>query len=131
MQLARLTAAALMAATLSLPAPGAARADDFYSGKTIKLYIGFGPGGGYDIYARALARHLRRFIPGTPNIVPENMPGAGGLRVANTMANAAPKDGLSIAVFSEGGAIEQLLEHFTFLLKRTQRWRGNWRIRMV
>jgi tripartite-type tricarboxylate transporter receptor subunit TctC len=102
-------AATLVAAILSFPASRAAKADDFYAGKTIKLYIGFGPGGGYDLYGRVLARHLRRFIPGSPTIVPENMPGVGGLRVANYMANAAPRDGLSLAMFSEGGAIEQLL----------------------
>src|SRR5262245_51002070 len=111
MHLTRMAVTALAAAALCLPVSGAARADDFYAGKTVKLYIGFGPGGGYDVYGRVLARHLRRFIPGTPNVVPENMPGAGGLRVANYMANAAAKDGLSIAVFSEGGAIEQLLEN--------------------
>jgi tripartite-type tricarboxylate transporter receptor subunit TctC len=105
----RMALAALFAAILSWSATGTARAEDFYAGKTIKLYIGFGPGGGYDLYARVLARHLRRFIPGTPNVIPENMPGAGGLRVANYMANAAAKDGLSMAVFTEGGAIEQLL----------------------
>jgi tripartite-type tricarboxylate transporter receptor subunit TctC len=104
----RIVPAALFAAILTSLAPGATRADAFYAGKTIKLYIGFGPGGGYDLYARVLARHLKRFIPGEPNIVPENMPGVGGLRAANFMANAAPKDGLSLAVFSEGGAIEQL-----------------------
>jgi tripartite-type tricarboxylate transporter receptor subunit TctC len=108
MNVTRIAVTALMVAILSLPVSGV-RADDFYAGKTIKLYIGFGPGGGYDVYGRLLARHLRRFIPGTPNVVPENMPGVGGLRVANYMANAVAKDGLSIAMFSEGGAIEQLM----------------------
>jgi tripartite-type tricarboxylate transporter receptor subunit TctC len=109
MNFTRIAVSILMAATLSAPVSGAAKADDFYAGKTIKLYIGFGPGGGYDVYGRLLARHLRRFIPGTPNVVPENMPGVGGLRVVNYMANAVAKDGLSIAMFSEGGAIEQLM----------------------
>jgi tripartite-type tricarboxylate transporter receptor subunit TctC len=109
MYLARLTATALIAVVLSLPLSAAAQADDFFAGKTIRLYIGFGPGGGYDVYGRSLARHLGRFIPGKPTVIPENMPGAGGLRVANNMANVVAKDGLSIAVFSEGGAIEQLL----------------------
>ena len=56
---------------------------DFYKGKTIDLYIGYSAGGGYDVYARALARHMTRFIPGNPAIVPKNMPGAGSLVLAN------------------------------------------------
>src|SRR6266498_4648931 len=56
---------------------------DFYKGKTIDLYIGYSAGGGYDVYARALARHMTRFIPGNPTIVPKNMPGAGSLVLAN------------------------------------------------
>ena len=52
---------------------------DFYKGKNIDLYIGYSAGGGYDVYARSLARHMGRFIPGNPTIVPKNMPGAGNL----------------------------------------------------
>jgi tripartite-type tricarboxylate transporter receptor subunit TctC len=108
MRAARLAVALLIAAILATPRIAAA--DDFYAGKTIRLYIGFGPGGGYDLYSRLLARHLKRFIPGAPTVLPENMPGVGGLQVANFMASgAAPKDGLSLAMISEGGAIEQVL----------------------
>ena len=56
---------------------------DFYRGKQVKLIVGYGPGGGYDVYARLLARHLGRYIPGNPAIVVQNMPGAGSLRAAN------------------------------------------------
>ena len=108
MTIRRLVLCALAAAA-ALAAPCAAHADDFYAGKTVRLYIGFGPGGGYDVYGRLLARHLKRFIPGNPTVIPENMPGVGGLLVANFMASAAPKDGLSLAMISEGGAVEQML----------------------
>jgi len=63
---------------------------DFYKGKNIDLYIGYSAGGGYDVYARSLARHMGRFIPGNPTIVPKNMPGAGSLVLANWLYNVAP-----------------------------------------
>ena len=66
---------------------------DFYKGKTIDLYIGYSAGGGYDVYARALARHMGRFIPGNPTILAKNMPGAGSLVLANWLYNVAPRDG--------------------------------------
>jgi tripartite-type tricarboxylate transporter receptor subunit TctC len=110
-QAMRPTMLAFIAAVVVSGAPTVGSANDFYAGKTVKLYIGFGPGGSYDVYGRLLSRHLKRFIPGNPNVVPENMPGVGGLLVANYMAGAAPKDGLSLAMISEGGAIEQALEN--------------------
>ncbi|MFL6823238.1 MAG: hypothetical protein ACJ8FA_11765, partial [Xanthobacteraceae bacterium] len=70
----------------------------FYKGKTIDLYIGYSAGGGYDVYARALARHMGRFIPGNPTIVPKNMPGAGSLVLANWLYNVAPKDGTAFGM---------------------------------
>ena len=63
-------------------AAGAQNPADFYRGKNIALAISFSPGGGYDLYARTLARHMGKHIPGNPILVPQNMPGAGGLRVA-------------------------------------------------
>lgn len=74
----------------------AARADsvaDFYKGKTVELYIGYSVGGGYDTYARLLARHIGKHIPGNPTIVPKNMPGAGSLKLTNWLYEAAPQDG--------------------------------------
>jgi len=63
---------------------------NFYKGKSIDLYVGYSAGGGYDVYARALARHMGRFIPGNPTIVPKNMPGAGSLVLANWLYNVLP-----------------------------------------
>jgi tripartite-type tricarboxylate transporter receptor subunit TctC len=81
---------------------------EFYNGKSIVLLIGFAPGGGYDSYARVLARHLRKHIPGQPNVIPQNMPGAGGLAVANFLYNVAPADGLTLGVFGPFNALEPL-----------------------
>ena len=88
-----------------------ARADavaDFYKGKSITISIGFGPGGGYDIYGRALARHFGRFVPGNPTIVPQNMPGAGGLKAASYIYHATARDGLSLATFGGFSVLEPL-----------------------
>jgi tripartite-type tricarboxylate transporter receptor subunit TctC len=82
---------------------------DFYQGRTINLVIGHSAGGGYDLYARLLARHLGRHIPGNPTVVPNNMTGAGSLRAANYLYNAAPKDGTAIGTFSRGMVIAPLL----------------------
>jgi len=81
----------------------------FYKGKTMQLLIGFGPGGGYDLYGRAVARHMGRFIPGNPTIVPQNMAGAGSVRAASSLYNAAPKDGTVIGTFSRGIIVDTLL----------------------
>ncbi|HEY4407218.1 MAG TPA: tripartite tricarboxylate transporter substrate-binding protein [Xanthobacteraceae bacterium] len=82
---------------------------DFYSGKTVQLVIGYAPGGGYDIYARSLARHMARHIPGNPTIVVQNMPGAGSIKAANYLYNIAPKDGTSFGGFSRGAFLDPLL----------------------
>jgi tripartite-type tricarboxylate transporter receptor subunit TctC len=94
--LLRLAAGALLA--LGLAFPGQAQTvEQFYRGRTVPLLVGFAPGGINDISARLVARHLPRFIPGRPNIVVENQPGAGGLRTANHMYSIAPKDGSALA----------------------------------
>ena len=80
-----------------------ARADavaDFYRGKIVRIVVGYGSGGGYDLYARLLSRHFGRFIPGNPTVVVQNMPGAGSLRAANFIYTAAPRDGTTIGTFS-------------------------------
>ncbi len=82
---------------------------DFYSGKNVQLVIGYAPGGGYDIYARALARHMARHIPGNPSIVVQNMPGAGSIKAANYLYNIAPKDGTAFGGFSRGAFLDPLL----------------------
>src|SRR5262249_12684201 len=76
---------ALLLVAVGLPAPARAQptVEDFYKGRQINLIVGYGPGGGYDVVARLLARHLGRYVAGNPNIVVQNMPGAGSLRAAN------------------------------------------------
>jgi hypothetical protein len=78
--------------------------------KSITLIVGYGPGGGYDAYARIIARHLPRFLSGNPNITVQNMPGASSLRAANYLFNAAAKDGSVIGTFSRDIAVLGLLE---------------------
>ena len=110
-----LTTIAFLATTwlamLGAASPGLAAdsVEAFYKGKTMQLLIGFGPGGGYDLYGRAVARHLGRFIPGNPSIVPQNMAGAGSVRAASSLYNAAPKDGTVIGTFSRGIIVDTLL----------------------
>ena len=101
-------AAALMAATL----PAQAQAQDvasFYRGKQITLVIGYGPGGGYDIYARMLGRFMGAHIPGHPAIVPQNMPGAGSRSAANWLYRVAPQDGSVIATLGQATPTDQVL----------------------
>ncbi len=87
-----------------------AAAGDYYAGKSIDLLIGAPPGGGYDIYARALARHYGRHIPGQPTIVSKNMPGAASARAAGFISTLAPKDGTAIAALMPGGVVGPLLD---------------------
>ena len=97
------TACALIATVLLVAfgrAAAAGEVDDFYRGKTLTVLISYSVGGGYDLYARLLARYLGAHIPGNPVVVPQNMPGAGGLRAANYLYSAAPKDGSMIGTFS-------------------------------
>ena len=88
---------------LAVIAAGPVRAQDaveaFYKGRQINLIVGYGPGGGYDLTARLLARHFGRFMPGNPSIAVQNLAGAGSLRAANFLYGAAPKDGATFSVF--------------------------------
>jgi tripartite-type tricarboxylate transporter receptor subunit TctC len=86
------------------------RAADFYAGKTIDFIVGGDVGGGYDIYARVVARHLNRFIPGSPTIVPKNQPGAGSGRAASFLYSVAPKDGTVIGAVFPGAVMGPLLD---------------------
>ncbi len=98
------------AALANLAAP--ARADDvadFYRGKRISLVIGYGSGGGYDLYARLLGRFIGAHIPGNPTIVPQNMPGAGSRSAANWLYAIAPKDGTVISCLSQATPTDQAL----------------------
>jgi len=84
-------------------------ANAFYAGKTINIVVGFGPGGGYDLYARLLARFLGNHIPGHPSVVVQNMEGAGGVRAANHVYATAPRDGTVIAGVNQGATMFQQL----------------------
>jgi tripartite-type tricarboxylate transporter receptor subunit TctC len=108
----RLCAALVLAVAVALPAVPA-QADevaDFYKGKRVNLIVSYGPGGGYDVYARVLARHIGRHIPGNPSIVVQNMPGAGSLRGANYLYNVAPKDGTAFGTFARNMAMLGLVK---------------------
>lgn len=82
--------------------PGNARADDFYRGKTINVVVGYSAGGGFDQYARMLARHMPRFIPGQPTMVVQNLPGAASLLALRHIETTAPRDGTALAMFDPG-----------------------------
>ncbi len=98
-----------VAAGLMAPATASAHAvADFYEGKTITLYVGYSPGGGYDTYARTVARHMTKHIPGNPNIVTKNRPGAGSMLLANELYNILPKDGTVIGTIGRGIPMEPL-----------------------
>lgn len=109
MNLARPAIAAVVLALVPLCAALAQAPTPFYQGKQIELDINSSVGGGYDLYARLLARHMGKYIPGDPTIVPKNMVGASGLRLANWLASAAPRDGTVIGAVSRATAFEPLL----------------------
>jgi tripartite-type tricarboxylate transporter receptor subunit TctC len=105
-------AAAILAVTamaFAAPIASAQSPADFYKGRNVDLYIGYSVGGAYDLYARVIARHLGKHIPGNPTIVPKNMEGAGSLRLANWIYNVGPKDGTALATIGRGTAFDPLL----------------------
>jgi tripartite-type tricarboxylate transporter receptor subunit TctC len=114
-QALRLFLAAVMVAVASLALhPLNAAAEDFYQGKIVNLDIGYSPGGGYDLYARILAKYLGKHLPGNPTVVPSNMAGAGSLRAANYIYSAATKDGTVLGTFSRSIAITPLISSVAF-----------------
>jgi len=98
-----------MAAILTAGAFQAAQADDFYKGKRVKFLVGSSSGGGYDTFARVLARHYGDHIKGNPSFIVQNMPGASSRKVANFLYNKAPKDGSTIAAVFSGIPTEPLV----------------------
>ena len=100
----------VIAAIAALAAVSHAHAEDFYAKKQITMVIGGNPGGGYDLYARALIRHYARHIPGEPNIIGQNMPGAGSVNLANHMYTRAPKDGVTIGMSFPGVIVGPLFD---------------------
>lgn len=87
-----------------------AQAQDMYAGKTVNLVVGSAPGGGYDTYARLFSRHLGDHLPGKPNVVVQNMPGAGSARAAGHVFAAAPKDGMTLALIQPGAVVGPLFD---------------------
>jgi tripartite-type tricarboxylate transporter receptor subunit TctC len=101
-----MTRALLAALLLAFTAPLLAQSP---RAKNVDLYIGYSVGGGYDIYARLLARHLGRHLPGQPTVIPKNMEGAGSVRLANWMYKAAPRDGTALGTIGRGIPFDPLL----------------------
>jgi tripartite-type tricarboxylate transporter receptor subunit TctC len=100
--------AAMFCAILCSPASAAATGD-FFSGRTVYLQVGFGPGGENDIWARVIAAHFGDHLPGHPRVVVQNAPGAGGLKLINQLYNVSPKDGTVIGLINRGIPFEPLL----------------------
>jgi tripartite-type tricarboxylate transporter receptor subunit TctC len=114
----------------TLASAGAAAAQqsvaDFYHGKTINLYIGFSPGGGYDAYARLVARFMSKYIPGNPAIQPMQMAGGGSRVATNYVYNIAPKDGTALATADQSFPLEQAIGDPTVLFDANKlAWIGN------
>ena len=106
--LQRFVAACALPLLAALPAT-AAVAQPSFEGKTVNVYISSAVGGGLDLYARTYARHVANFLPGKPTIVPRNMPGAGGLQLANQLASSLPRDGTAVAAVTNGLYLSQML----------------------
>jgi tripartite-type tricarboxylate transporter receptor subunit TctC len=105
---AAVLAAGAMAVGLA-PAVQAQTPEEFFKDKTVTIYVGLSVGGGYDLNARLVAKHIGKYIPGNPDVVVKNMPGGGGLVMSNFVANVAPKDGLHIGAPQRGIPFEPLL----------------------
>jgi tripartite-type tricarboxylate transporter receptor subunit TctC len=107
--LQRIHIAALVASCVLLIAPtlpaSAQSAAGYYSGKQIKMIIGLGAGGGYDLWARTVARHIGRHLPGNPTVIAQNMEGAGSFRAATYMATQAPRDGTAMALIARDASL--------------------------
>ena len=111
-RLFRRTASILYASLLLSEVAGVAIAQtpaEFFKGKSVNLLIGFGVGGDDDLWGRVIARNMGSHIPGQPTVVPQNVPGAAGLLVANRLYNVAPKDGTVIGIINSGIPFEPLL----------------------
>src|SRR6516165_7034853 len=109
MMFARAVVIMVLYASLAGSAAVAQTVADFYRGKSINLYINVSVGGGYDLYARMVARHIGKHIPGNPTILPKNMEGGGGLRLANWLYNVGERDGTVIGAVTRAMAFEPLL----------------------
>jgi tripartite-type tricarboxylate transporter receptor subunit TctC len=106
--IAKTFASGVIVLALAFPAH-AQSVEEFYRGRSITILVGFTAGGGYDLYARLLGRHMGRHIPGNPTIVVQNMPGAGSMKAAQFVYGIAAKDGLTLATVSRGVVTDPLL----------------------
>lgn len=95
---------------LIIPASASEAVEDFFRGRTITSIVPFGPGGGYAIYNQIMTRHLGRFLPGNPQIVPQYMPGAGGIVASNYVYNIARRDGSLMAMVSDAVALASVID---------------------
>ncbi|MDB5642751.1 MAG: tripartite tricarboxylate transporter family receptor [Hyphomicrobiales bacterium] len=102
-----LALAAVLACAAAAPA---AQAQEFYKGRTLTFVIGFGPGNGYDTYSRSAARSIGKYLPGKPNVVVQNMPGAGSITAVNHLANIAPRDGTVLGMVDQAASLTQMLD---------------------
>src|SRR5262245_47715743 len=100
----RRTALPLVALGSALLGVAPASAQPSLAGKAVRVVVGSAVSGTYDLLGRLVARHIGRHLPGNPQVVPQNMPGGGGLVAANYLFNVAPKDGTTIAIFNKGVA---------------------------
>src|SRR5579864_2343530 len=122
----RRIATCVAAALLIAPPARAQTVEEFYQGKALTVIVGNGPGGGFDVYARLLARHIGQYVPGHPSVVVQNMPGAGSLVAANYIYNVAPRDGTVFGAVNAMLATDPLLypERVKFDPRRF-RWLGS------
>jgi tripartite-type tricarboxylate transporter receptor subunit TctC len=100
--------ATLAPLALAAGGPALAQSADVFAGKNVSMIIGFGPGGGYDIWGRTVARHIGKHLPGKPNVVPQNMPGAGSFNAANHIYSVAPKDGTVMGIIARDAPLGPL-----------------------
>jgi tripartite-type tricarboxylate transporter receptor subunit TctC len=107
--LEKLALAALGGLLVVAGTPLGSYAQEFYQNKTVRFVVGFSPGGGFDTYTRAIARHIGKHIPGSPTIIVENMTGAGSLIAANYTYRGAKADGLTVGIWNGAYVLRQAL----------------------
>ena len=110
MRVRRLVCLLSVGLALAAGVPTDSHADDFYEGKVVTILVGFGPGGGYDLYARTLARYLSEYIPGKPTIVVRNQPGAGSATALQAVNSTLPKDGTILVTFESMLAAQSVVQ---------------------
>jgi tripartite-type tricarboxylate transporter receptor subunit TctC len=105
---ARLAAGAIFSLLLLTTPVAGQPGGDTFAGKSVAMIIGFGPGGGYDLWGRTVGRHIGRHLPGAPTVIPQNMPGAGSYAAASYIFNIAPKDGSVLGIIARDAALGPL-----------------------